>query len=209
LRTLLASALVAAAALAAGCSFTRPAPVKQAYLLEAQRAPEAAPPAFDGTLRVGMFGTAPAFAGEPMVYRFDEHRYDADFYNEWFVAPRDLVSQRVFEWMQNARVYASTLPATGEGPRPAPLLSGLVTEMYGDLRDPSHPAAVLAIQFYITQQGRDANGVLLAQQLRQVVPMTDASASALATGLSTALTNILAEFERQVRAAAPGRTDAR
>lgn len=209
MRRLLAAALLAAAALAAGCSLTRPAPVKQAFLLEAQRPLESAAPAIDGTLRVGVFAAAPAFAGKPMVYRFDEHRYDADFYNEWFVAPRDLISQRVFEWMQNARVYGSTLLATGEGPRPGLLLSGLVTEMYGDLRAPSQPAAVLAIQFYITQQGREGSTVLMAQQLRQVVPMADASAAALATGLSTALANLLTEFERQVRAAAPGQSEQR
>ena len=208
MRRLLAAALLATAALAASCSLTRPAPVKHTYLLEAPRALEMAAPSIEGTLRVDVFGTAPAFAGKPMVYRFDEHRYDADFYNEWFVVPRDLVSQRVFEWMQNARVYSTTLPVNGEGPRSALVLSGLVTEMYGDLRAPSQPVAVLAIQFYITQQGREANNVLLAQQLRQVVPVPDASAGALADGLSTALLNILTEFERQVRAAAPGAGEA-
>jgi hypothetical protein len=197
-------ALLAAAVVTAGCSLTRPAPVKQTYLLEAPRALETAAVALDGTLRVGVFGVAPAFAGKPMVYRFDEHRYEADYYNEWFVVPRDLISQRVFEWMQDARVFSTTLPASGDGPRPGLLLSGLVTEMYGDLRAPSAPAAVLSIQFYVTQQRREGNSVVLAQQLRQVVPMADASPGALATGLSTALRNILAEFERQVRAAAPG-----
>lgn len=209
MRRLLATAVLAGAAVSAGCALTRPAPVKQTYLLEAPRASETAAPTIEGTLRVGVFGAAPAFSGKPMVYRFEEHRYDADFYNEWFVPPRDLISQRVFEWMQNARVYDTTLPASGDGPRPGLLLSGLVTEMYGDLRAPSQPAAVLSIQFYITQQGREGSSVLLAQQLRQVVPMADASGGALATALSTALTNILAEFERQARAAASGRAESR
>jgi uncharacterized lipoprotein YmbA len=192
---------LALAAALCGCSLSRPPLVKQTYLLEAARAPETAAPAFDATLRVGMFAAAPPFAGKQMVYRSDTHRYDADFYNEYFVAPRDMVTQRVFEWMQNARVFRTTLLATAEGPRNALRLSGLVTEMYGDMRDPQRPAAVLAIQFYVTRPTGDDDSVLLAQQLRQVVPVEDASAAALARGLSTALSNLLAEFEKQARGA--------
>jgi uncharacterized lipoprotein YmbA len=189
------------AALLCGCSLSRPPLVKQTFLLEAARAPDATAAATDATLRVGMFAVAPPFAGKQMVYRSDAHRYDADFYNEYFVAPRDMVTQRVFEWMQNARVFRTTLLATAEGPRNGLSLSGLVTEMYGDLRDPRRPAAVLSIQFYVTSPARDDDRVLFAQQLRQAVPVEDASAAALARGLSTALSNLLAEFEKQLRSA--------
>jgi ABC-type uncharacterized transport system auxiliary subunit len=193
--------LLALAAVLSGCSLTHPPLVKQSYLLEAERTPEATPPAIDATLRVGMFAVAPPFAAKQMVYRSDTHRYDADFYNEYFVAPRDMVTQRVFEWMQNARVFRTTLLASAEGPRHGLVLSGLVTEMYGDLRDPQHPAATLSIQFYLTRTGRDDDTVVLAQQLHQVVPVEDASAAALARGLSSALSNVLEEFEKEVRGA--------
>jgi cholesterol transport system auxiliary component len=191
--------LLALAALLCGCSLSRPPLVKQTYLLEAARAPETTAPGVDATLRVGMFAVAPPFAGKQMVYRSGTHRYETDFYNEYFVAPRDMVTQRVFEWMQTARVFRTTLLATAEGPRNALTLSGLVTEMYGDLRDPQRPAAVLAIQFYVTRPARDDDSVLFAQQLRQAVPLEDASAAALARGLSTALSNLLAEYETQLR----------
>jgi uncharacterized lipoprotein YmbA len=197
----LCAMLLALVAALCGCSLSRPPLVKQTYLLEAARVPETAAPAIDATLRVGMFPVAPPFAAKQMVYRSDTHRYDADFYNEYFVAPRDMITQRVFEWMQNARVFRTTLLASTEGPRNALTLSGLVTEMYGDLRDPQQPAAVLSIQFYVTRPTRGDDSVLLAQQLRQAVPIEDASAAALARGLSSALSDLLAEFENQVRGA--------
>jgi len=199
-------ALVALTSLLGGCSLSRPPLVKQTFLLEAIRAPETAAPAIDAPLRVGMFAVAPPFAGKQMVYRSETHRYDADFYNEYFVPPRDMVTQAVFEWMQNARVFRTTLLATAEGPHTALTLSGLVTEMYGDLRDPQRPAAVLSIQFYVTRPTGDNDSVLLAQQLRQEVPVEDASAAALARGLSTALSNVLTEFEKQLHGAKLGGT---
>jgi cholesterol transport system auxiliary component len=182
------------------CTVNPPSPVKHSYLLEVNRAPSAEAPVHRGTLFVAVFRVAEPFAGKGMVYRFDEYRYESDFYNEFFVAPRDIVTQRVFQWLQSARLFDSTRPAAGGGRRGAVQLDGLVTEMYGDLRDAQQPRAVLAVQFYVTRDARPGNEVLFAQQLSQSVPIQDASPNSLAAGLSQALQAILAELEKQLRA---------
>ena len=117
------------------------------------------------------------------------------------------VTQRVLEWLQSARVFDSVRPVAGGVRRGAVELDGLVTELYGDLRDPQQARAVLAVQFYVVRDTRAGNEVLFAQQLSQSVPIPDASPKSLAAGLSQALEAILAELERQLRAAPLGESD--
>lgn len=201
-RSVMRSAPLALLLALGACAVAPPSPVKHTYLLEAARAPSLDAPAHPGTLFVAAFRVAEPFAGKGMVYRFDEYRYESDFYNEFFVAPRDIVTQRVLQWLQNARLFDSVRPAASGGGRGAVELDGLVTEMYGDLRDPQQARAVLAIQFYVTRDTTAApDEVLFARGLSQSVPIADASAGSLAAGLSQALQAILVELEKQLRAA--------
>jgi cholesterol transport system auxiliary component len=184
-----------------GCTLNQPAAVKHTYLLETSRAQATGEPAHPDTLLLATFRVAEPFAGKGMVYRLDEYRYESDFYNEFFVLPRDIMTQRVLQWLQSAALFDSVRLSAGGARRGALQLDGLVTQMYGDIRDPQQPRAVLAVQFYITRTDRTGTQVLFAQQLSQSVPMQDASAASLAAGLSQALQAILTELERQLRAA--------
>ena len=187
----------------AGCASNKPAAVRQTFLLDVVApAPGTAAP-LPGILLVSSFDVATAFAGKQMVYRFDEHRYQSDFYNEFLVAPRELVGQRALEWLQGARLYETVAPLAGSRAPEALVLRGLVNEMYADVRDPARPAAVLSIQFYISSEQADGRPVRFAQQLRTVAPMADASAAAYAGSLSHALAAILAELEQRLRATPP------
>ena len=189
----------------AGCSLTPPAPARNTFLPRAEPAQAVLAVApLPGLLLVNVFSVAEAFAGKPMVYRFEEHRYETDFYNEFLVSPRDFVSQGALEWMQRAQVFESVAPAAGARAPSALLLQGSVNELYADLRDAQRPAAVLAIQFYLVDETQSARPMRLAEELRQVVPMTDASAGAYAHAVSRAMTAIFAELEQRLRAVAPG-----
>jgi len=184
-----------------GCTLNQPAPVKHTYLLETSRAQAVGKPAHADALLVAAFRVAEPFAGKGMVYRFDEYRYESDFYNEFFVTPRDIMTQRVLQWLQSAALFDSVRLSAGSARRDALQLDGLVTEMYGDIRDPQQPRAVLAVQFYVTRTDRTGTEVLFAQQLSQSVAMPDTSAASLAAGLSQALQAVLTELESQLRVA--------
>lgn len=186
----------------AGCTLTRPAPVKQTYLLDLERQVEAARTPLPGALLVGEINVAEAYSSKSMVYRFAEHRYESDFYNEFLVSPRDMLTQCVLEWLQKARLYQTVAPLAGSGSVEADVLRGFVNEMYADVRDPARPQAVLSVQFYLTREQAAAHTVVFTQQLRNETPMADASAEAFAAALSRALAAILTELEKQLRAAA-------
>ena len=189
----------------AGCTLTRPAPVKETYLVNVDRPAQLTATPLPGVLLVGTIDVAEAFSGKSMVYRFGEHRYEADFYNEFLVSPRDMLTQCVLEWLQKARLYQTVARLAGSRRADADVLRGFVNEMYADVRDPARPQAVLSIQFYLTREQAAGHPVVFTQQLRNEAPMTDASPEAFAAALSQALAAILTELEKQLRAAVPPR----
>lgn len=206
-RLLRSCALVALLCSTAACGLTAPAPARNTWLPRAdvpQMAHQTGP--VPGLLLVNVFSVAEAFAGKPMVYRFDEHRYETDFYNEFLVAPRDFVSQSALEWMQRADVFESVAPAAGARAPRAMLLQGSVNELYADVREARRPMAVVAIQFYLVDETQPSRPLRLAEELRRSVPIPDASAAAYAQGVSRALTEIFGELEQRLRsmAGAPG-----
>jgi ABC-type uncharacterized transport system auxiliary subunit len=183
----------------AGCGMGgKPGAVRQTFLVD-PRAVSQPGTALPGVLLVGGFDVVEAFAGKQMVYRFDEHRYQSDYYNEFLVAPRDMIGQRVLEWLQRDRLFETVAPLAGSRLSEAFVLRGLVNEMYADVRDPARPAAVLSIQFYITSEQAQGRPVRFAQQFRNLAPMADASAQAYADALSRALQAVLEEAEKRIR----------
>jgi uncharacterized lipoprotein YmbA len=204
-RLLIHLACVALLGLAGCAAGGKPVPLHQTFLLDLS-APEPAGTPLPGLLLVGEFDVAAAFAGKQMVYRFEEHRYQSDFYNEFLVAPRDMIEQRTLEWLQRARLYETVAPIAGSSAPDALVLHALVNEMYADVRDPARPAAVLSMQIYITAEPAEGRPVRFAQELRNVAPMADASAPAYADALSRALRAVLAEADRQIHTAQPTAT---
>lgn len=203
-RLRIASMWLALACTLSACSLNTPAPARSTFLPRAEFTQARAPAApLPGLLLVNVFSVAEAFAGKSMVYRFDAHRYETDFYNQFLVAPRDFVSQSVLEWMQRAHVFESVAAAAGNRAPRALLLNGSVTELYADVRDAQRPAAVVAIQFYLVDETQAARPLRLAEELRHSVPIADASAAAYADGVSRAMQAIFAELENRLRAAAP------
>jgi ABC-type uncharacterized transport system auxiliary subunit len=203
-RALLTHLACLALACLTGCGAgAKPGSVRQTFLIDlpVQAAPSSAP--LPGVLLVGGLDVVEAFAGKPMVYRFEEHRYQSDYYNEFLVAPREMLGQRVLEWLQRDRLFETVAPLAGSRLPDAFVLRGLVNEMYADVREPSRPMAVLSIQLYITSEQAQGRPVRFAQQFRNSAAMADASAQAYADALSRALQAVLEEADRQIRATPP------
>jgi cholesterol transport system auxiliary component len=181
-----------------GCKLTQPAPVKEAFLLHVAEV-QATTPRQAGTLQVGRFRVAAPFEGKAFVYRTGELRYESDFYHEYFVSPAAMVTERVAERLAQARPFEAVL-GPGNGLEAPWRLQGLVTELYGDVRDRSRPAAVLAIQFYLVRADEVPERVVYDRSLRRQLTLPDASPEALARGLGTALEQILSELDGELRA---------
>src|SRR5262249_3041184 len=70
--------LVLSLSAVAGCTLKKQAPVKLAFVLEAQRSPNARPASNPVTLRVRPLTVAPPFEGRSFVYRNSDLNYESD-----------------------------------------------------------------------------------------------------------------------------------
>ena len=115
-RTFLAVAL--AGALSA-CGLSRPAADIHTYMIVAK------PPAQRTThplrIRVLPFIAASQYEGKPLIYRFSDVRYTADFYNEYLVAPPLMLSHATAQWLRDGGHEATVDGAPG-----AHVLSGQI-----------------------------------------------------------------------------------
>ncbi len=184
--------VLAMVAMVGGCSLSRPAPVKQSYLLNATRDGAAKVKAFPGALRVNRFTVAQSFNGRAMVYRADDQRFEVDFYNEFLALPATMMTERTTSWLSASRLFESVVPMTS-GMDTRYLLEAEVTDFYGDFRQANAPRAVLAARFYLAQEG--SGHVLYERAISRSVTIDDPSAPQLVRGLERALSETLGELE--------------
>jgi cholesterol transport system auxiliary component len=185
------------AAMWAGCSLKKQAPVKLSFMLEAHRTGEARPPRDPATLRVAPLTVAPPFEGRNFIYRNTDLNYESDFYHEFLVAPRALLTEQVRGWLQASGLFRAVLdPASKDDATHS--LAGHVTELYADFRVKTAPRAVLAVHFLLTREGPSAPEMIFQKTYRQDTPADNRSPEALARAWSKALEQLLTALEQDV-----------
>lgn len=187
-------------ALVAGCSaITRPAPIRQTFLLEPP-APSALASARPGVLRVGAIGVAAPFRGKAFVYRMSELRFETDFYVEFLVPPSAMLAEQTARALGQAKPF-SRVASQGGASNGDWVLSGFVPALYADARDAAKPAAVLEITYYLTPAAAGEETPVWSRDYRQRVPMSDATPAAYAQALNRALGEIVAALARDLASA--------
>ena len=194
-------ALVVLAALAlAGCSaVTRPAPVKQTFLLDsAAPAPVARPQ--PSSARVGTVNIAAPFRGKSFVSREGDLRYDTDFYNEFLVPPATMIGELTSRALERAKVFTLVVPINSAAPTEW-LLDGFVSSLVVDAREPGKMYADLAITYYLFRADGGTGMPVWTRDYRQREPLSALTAQAYAAALNTALGRIFADLARDLAAA--------
>ncbi len=199
-QTMLTMALLAGlSACSVGVDLQRPAPVKQTFLIELQRdnipAPATAP-----SLVIAPVRMASAYEGRALVYRMETDRFESDYYNQWFTAPRDQLGEAVAYWMRRGSVFADVLPPTLAGEADY-RLDLVVTDFYVDMRDAADHRARVTLQAYLS--ARETAGRRLIARVEvaadaAVVPAEGESvgnAQSRVTALADALGKALARLE--------------
>lgn len=191
--------VLAAAVLAAGCSLTRPAPVKQTYLLDpALPAPVAK--SQPGNVRIGAVNVAAAFRGRSFVVRDTEFRFDSDFYHEFFVPPGIMLADSTARALARAKVF-SVVTRPGVVVDADWVLDGFVGTLHADARDAASPAAVLQVTYYLSRDDGGASAPVWSHAYFKRVAFTGSTTEAYVTALNGALSEILAELAQDMAAA--------
>jgi cholesterol transport system auxiliary component len=188
--------LLSAAAALAGCSLTRPAPVKETYLLDPP-GPPPAPKTQPTSVRVGVVNVAAPFRARQLVYRASELRYETDYYQEFLVQPSSMLTELTTRALERSKAFARAVP-TGSGGAADWELSGFVSALYVDVRDAAKPAAEVAIAFYLFGGQRTLEMPAWTREYRRRAPVPAQTAPAYAAALNAALGEIFAELTRDL-----------
>lgn len=164
-------------------------PEKHYYALEVAPPEKPLLPVPQTVLKIRKFRASPSFEGKEFVYRTSDARYEADFYNEWFVAPNAMLTQQVRSWLTGAGVFQYVMDSSGPL-RATHIMDGVVTALYGDYRaNPSK--AVLGLQVFIIDEGPNPPVMVFQRDYRREVEVADKSPEALVHGWNIALRSIL------------------
>ncbi|MDO9082982.1 MAG: ABC-type transport auxiliary lipoprotein family protein [Humidesulfovibrio sp.] len=193
--------LVLAALLLGSCVKLEQQPVdKRFYALEVARSGAAvAMPSSPATLLVRRMQVSPRVAGRELVYRTGESAWTADYYNLFFVAPADMLTQDLRAWLSAANLFANVVdPASLV--QPAYVLEGNVSALHGDFA--VRPAqAVVEMQFLLLKVSGGERSVVLTRELRRTVPLAASTPAELVRALRQGVAGVNAELETALREA--------
>lgn len=182
------------AALGGGCTLLpeRPAVDRSWFLLEIPEIEQADRERSPVTVELASIRVAPAFAGKGLVYRLGSYRYESDFYNEWFLDPRDHVDQLLRERWTRENGHVSLVSDARADPQ-AHQIDILVTSLYGDLETDGPGMARVGLRVF----ARGSSGSRLWELERQV-PMQSRNPEALVAALSIGMAALFDELEQRL-----------
>jgi cholesterol transport system auxiliary component len=181
----------------AGCSFKKAHVAKETFLIEASRVGDGLRGEFGSVLRVRAFNVTSPFETKNFVYRESERGYVTDFYRQFLVAPRSMLSEVARQWLAESGLFGVVLDAASRV-EPTYTLEGNVTGLYGDYRDSEAPEAVLRLHLYLLEETLDGPRVRFHRGYEASVPLEGRGAEDLVRGWCRGLAQILMAFEGDV-----------
>ena len=109
----------------------------------------------DRILSVASLRISPRYADRSFVYRTSTAAYEADFYNQFLIAPDSMISEELRKGLAASELFKYVV-GPSNSLQPNYVLEGSINALYGDFRDPSRPAAVLEIEFFLYNQDAGA-----------------------------------------------------
>jgi cholesterol transport system auxiliary component len=183
----------------AACSLTRPAPVKQQYLLDPP-APAAAAKSQTTSVRVGSVNVAAPFRGRNFVLREADLRYETDYYNEFLVPPATMVTELTARALERSKAFARVVPP-GYSSDADWVLDGFVSALYADERDGKRVSADVAVAYYLFQAGGGSGMPVWTRDYQKRVPLNGATTDAYAAALNAAFGEIFNDLTRDLATA--------
>jgi hypothetical protein len=178
--------------LCAGC-LSRPALKRQTFALESP-APATAPETKgEGVLAIRSFEISPLFAGQAFVYRIGAESYERDPYAGFIVSADRALEIPIRAWLRHSGAFqdiaepGSLLPADRQ-------LEIYVSELYGDLRTPSKPVAVLSMRFVFFPSGKSREPTAYRERnYSRRLDVPENTAASIVAGWNKALAEIMGQ----------------
>lgn len=188
--------LLAAAFTLSGC-LSKPALNKQTFVFNAPVITNEAAGA--RVLAIKSLQIAPPFGGRSLIYRTGEYTYQRDPYAEFLSRPAELLVAPVSEMLLSRGCFSSVVEPTG-AIKPDTLVEIKINELYGDIRKPENPEAVLALNvLFIDATNGIPGSVILSKNYSCRIPMKSSAPAALMDAWNKALVEIFADVVSDFR----------
>jgi cholesterol transport system auxiliary component len=181
-----------------GCLSKSPMNV-QTFAFSAPMSPTTNEIARGRVLGIRTLQVAPPFDGRSFVYRTGEFSYQRDAYAQFLGLPADVLAGPVTELLRGDGCFNAVVKM-GSAARPNILIEINVNELYGDIRQPNSPSAVLAMEVILTDAKNGLPGkTLLEKNYSRRIPMKSTAPAALMAAWNEALVEILKDVASDFR----------
>jgi cholesterol transport system auxiliary component len=187
--------IIVASLVVSGCG---PKPYnKRYYVLDVEHKAETAKTDNKIILGVRRFTVDSAFDSKGLVYRKGEFEYEADFYNEFLIAPATMVTEKARTWLSQSGLFARVLDK-GSYTEPTHTLEGNITALYGDFRNSSSPLAVMELRVFLIENKAQKESTILGKTYGASVGLKSQDAEGLIEAFDGCLGQILTELEKNL-----------
>jgi cholesterol transport system auxiliary component len=139
------------------------------------------------------------FEGRSFVYRTGEFSYVRDPYAEFLEPPTEELIAPVRGWLRGNGDFSAVVEA-GSALKPDTLVEVNVSQLFGDFREPEHPAAILTMRFVFFDATNGVPGkAIFQQEYSRNIPLSTPTAAMLMDGWERALSEILAQVKSDFR----------
>jgi hypothetical protein len=176
-----------------GCA--QSAPRGSSYVLSATRQGEPALARGAAILEVRRFSIDAEFATRGLVYRTGEFEFETDSYHEFLISPALMITERTRNWLSRSGLFDQVL-VPGSRVEPTHTLEGDIVALYGDLRDPAAPVAVMELRCFLVADEKSAQNGVFARNYKSVKPLQVDSTDGLLEAFDACLVEILTDLEK-------------
>ncbi len=183
-----------------GC-LSRPAMVKQSFAFPVPALATNRPASEGRVLEIRQVRIAAPFDTQTFTYRTGPFAYEKDPYAEFLVPPAEGLTPTLRGYLGNSGLFREV--AGRDSDLKADTIADVyVSDLYGDFRNKSAPAAVLSISFVFVDSKQEVPGTVLFQkQYEERVPFHPRTAAALMAGWNTALQRLTAALDKDLKTA--------
>ncbi|HEY1790087.1 MAG TPA: ABC-type transport auxiliary lipoprotein family protein [Verrucomicrobiae bacterium] len=153
----------------------------------------------DCVLGIRSLQIAPPFDGRALVYRTGDFSYERDPYAQFLSSPAQEMTASISGILSADGCFRSVVEM-GSAARSDALVEIDISQLYGDIRQPGAPCAVLAMQVvFVKATNGLPGGVILQRSYSRRIPVKTATAAAFMKGWNEALDEILADVASDFR----------
>ena len=145
-------------------------------------------------LLIRQFDIAAEFESSFFVYKVSENRFTNDYYNKFMVSPGRMISDAFRDALDDSVLFR--LVPSGEPDRIDFRLSGKITHLYVDIRNPENPQAVMALRLLLEKQSSDGFMPVINHVYSKTEPLSGAGmrAEAYVQAWNRCLEQVVTEF---------------